>query len=573
MKIKSVTPCLEGFSLTLVLVFTGVLFLLLSGVLALTTTNATLTQRYNEYYDSVAAAEAATEKVVASMASDFQNSGVNGVDGNLANYGASIPTPAEVNDWANYQFSDPSGGPSATYVTKLTAWQFTDLNWKYTGFKGSNSTYRIISNARNTASAYGITSAVKQEIQLVSIPLFEFEVFYALDMEICPGAGGLTFNGRVHDNATIYCQPSSPNTVTFLDHVTAAQKILPTNSPNDSNVRTLGTIVYQAEHDWNVSSLNLPLGISNNPTNLHALIDIPPGSESANSLLGVQRFYNKADLIILVSNATVIATSGAYNNFSTTVCPPWSSISSFVQTNITSFDKREGKSIQATQIDLQNFNSAYSGFTTQLGRPVKILYVADLRSTDSTTLSGVKLVNGQTLPANGLTIATYNPLYVKGHYNAPAGALGTANTTGTAPAALIADAVTVLSGLWNDGDGSKSLNAPARNATDTTINAAVLGGIVPSAYGNYSGGVENFLRLLEDWTSRTLTFNGSMVALFPSKTATAYWGNNSDISRPPQRAYAFDLNFKDNAKLPPGTPEVRTIIHAAWNITQANSTQ
>ena len=101
----------------------------------------------------------------------------------------------------------------------------------------------------------------------------------------------------------------------------------------------------------------------------------------------------------------------------------------------------------------------------------------------------------------------------------------------------------------------------------------MLGGIVPSAYGNYSGGVENFLRLLEDWTSRTLTFNGSMVALFPSKTATAYWGNNSDISRPPQRAYAFDLNFKDNAKLPPGTPEVRTIIHAAWNITQANSTQ
>src|SRR2546426_15464 len=404
MKIKSLTPSLEGFSLALVLVFTGVLFLLLSGVLALTTTNGNLTQRYNEYYDSVAAAEAATEKVVASMASDFQSSGVSGVDGNLANYSASIPTPAEVNDWSNYQFNDPSGGPDATYVTKLTAWQFTDLNWKYSGFKGSNSTYRIISNARNTASAYGITSAVKQEIQIASIPLFEFEVFYALDMEICPAAGGLTFGGCVHGNGMIYCQPSSPNTVTFLDHVTATQKILHTNSPNDSNVRTLGTIVYQAEHDWNVSSLNLPLGISNNPTNLHALIDIPPGSESANSLLGLQRFYNKADLIILVSNTTVTATSGAYNNFSTTVCPPWSSISSFVQTNITSYDKREGKSIQATQIDLQNFNSAYGGFTTQLGRPVKIFFVVGLRSTSSTTLSGGKLINGQTLPANGLTI-------------------------------------------------------------------------------------------------------------------------------------------------------------------------
>ena len=185
----------------------------------------------------------------------------------------------------------------------------------------------------------------------------------------------------------------------------------------------------------------------------------------------------------------------------------------------------------------------------------------------------MKLINGQTLPANGLTIATYNPLYVKGHYNAPAGALGTANTAGTAPAALIADAITVLSVVWNDADASKRLNTPARVANDTTINAAVLGGIVPSANGNYSGGVENFLRLLEDWTSRTLTFNGSMVALFPSQIATANWGNNNDISNPPRRAYAFDTNFKDYAKLPPGTPEVRTIIHAAWNITQANSTQ
>jgi len=101
MKTKPIRRCGDGFSLALVLVFTGVLFLLLSGVLAWMTTNGNLTQRYNEYFDSVAAAEAATEKVVASMARDFQNSGVNGVDGNLANYGASIPTPAEVNDWAN----------------------------------------------------------------------------------------------------------------------------------------------------------------------------------------------------------------------------------------------------------------------------------------------------------------------------------------------------------------------------------------------------------------------------------------------------------------------------------------
>ena len=372
MKTKPIRRCGDGFSLALVLVFTGVLFLLLSGVLAWMTTNGNLTQRYNEYFDSVAAAEAATEKVVASMARDFQNSGVNGVDGNLANYGASIPTPAEVNDWANYQFNDPSGGPNATYVTKLTLWQYTNLNWKYTGFKGSNSTYRIISNARNTASGYGITSAVKQEIQLASIPLFEFGVFYAPDMELCALNTDFTVPGRVHCNGTIYSMPNQVS-VTYAGDVTAAQKILPTKSPKDGSTwsRTLGTNIYRGEHDWNVSSLNLPLGTNNAPTNLHALIEIPP-SPDAGTPLGQQRYYNKADLIILVSNTNVTATSGAYNNFSTTVCPPWSSISSFVQTNITSYDKREGKSIQATQIDLQQFNSAYGGLTTQLGRPVKM---------------------------------------------------------------------------------------------------------------------------------------------------------------------------------------------------------
>src|SRR5207302_5803414 len=139
---------------------------------------------------------------------------------------------------------------------------------------------------------------------------------------------------------------------------------------------------------------------------------------------------------------------------------------------------------------------------------------------------------------------------------------GSTNTSGTVPASLIGDAFTILSGDWKDSDGGKAIKNPARNATNTTVNAAVLAGIVPSAGGNYSGGVENFLRLLEDWTSKTLTFNGSMVALFPSQTATAPW-DTDDIYVAPNRAFAFDVNFKDATKLPPGTPEVRTIIHAA----------
>ena len=564
MKANSYQRHCAAASLPLVLVFTAVSFLMLSGVLLWTTTTGALTARHNEYYTTLAAAEAATEKVIAKISRDFQNLGVNGVDSNLSSYGALVPTQSEVGDWANYSFADPVNGPNATYVTRVANWQYTDLNWQYTSFKGHAATYRVISNTRNTASGKNITPSLKQDVQIADIPLFEFGVFYTLDMEICPGSSDMIFTGRVHGNGSIYCQPGTPRTVTFMDHVTAAQTILHTASPNDSSIRTLGTVVYQAEHDWNTSSLNLPIGTNNNPALVHGIIEVPPTSEPTNSLMGLQRYYNKADLIILVSNSTAVAKSGAYNNFSVNV--PWTNISQFVNTNASFYSSRENKTIQATEIDVQQFTNTYGYLSGVLGRPVKVLYVADLRTQTSSTESGVRLIHGQTLPANGLTVATCNPLYVKGHYNAPSASLGTTNTTQTFPASLVADAITILSASYSEPNGGNA-------ASDTTINAALIAGIVPSAGGVYSGGVENFFRLLENWSSRTLTVNGSIVALFPSQIATASWGASGVYSPPQQRAYSFDFNFKDVNKLPPGTPEVRTLIRAAWNITQAGSTQ
>ena len=129
------------------------------------------------------------------------------------------------------------------------------------------------------------------------------------------------------------------------------------------------------------------------------------------------------------------------------------------------------------------------------------------------------------------------------------------------PASLIGDSINVLSTAWSDANSS--LGIASRKANDTTVNAAVLGGIVPSGGGYYSGGVENFPRFLEDWGSRTLTYTGSMVVMFNSKAATAPWGG-AEVYSPPARNWAFDINFLDATKLPPGTPEVRAIIRSEW---------
>ena len=558
-----------GFSLLMVMLFIGLGLLLMTGVLNYSSANSTATDRYNEYYTTLAAAEAATEKVVGNISRHFHNSGVPGVDSQLVNLANLYPTGAELasaglaDEWGNYDFLNPGGGNNSTYVAKVANELYTGLNWKYAGFFGSNATYRIISNVRRASSGRNIVAALRQDVQVASIPLFEFGIFYALDMEISPSQD-MTLTGRVHCNTNIYASPSNPRIVTFAGDVTSAHKILRQPHPDDGPRTPPFAVNFLAAQDWNVASLKLPIGRTNAPNTLapntpaalREIINIPPSAESPTSLLGKQRYYNKADLIILVTNATPPISATDRNGVSVPAVTNFVSVA----TN-TFYNVRENATIQSTVIDIQAFTSQYGA----LGNP-KIIYVADRRYTNA----GVRIINGQTLPGP-LTIATMNPLYVKGHYNASDLTPGSTNTSATKPASLIADAITLLSGSWDDSNSTNSL--PSRQASDTTINAAVIAGIVPSNGGSYSGGVENFIRLLEQWGfSRTLTFNGSIVALYESQIATGPWGGVGVYS-PPLRRYAFDGNFGAGnvAKLPPGTPYLRTLIRGQWVITQANA--
>jgi len=50
-----------------------------------------------------------------------------------------------------------------------------------------------------------------------------------------------------------------------------------------------------------------------------------------------------------------------------------------------------------------------------------------------------------------------------------------------------------------------------------------------------------------------------MVVLFPSQIATGLWQGSGavlGIYNPPIRNWAFDRNFDEPVKLPPGTPQV-----------------
>jgi hypothetical protein len=184
----------------------------------------------------------------------------------------------------------------------------------------------------------------------------------------------------------------------------------------------------------------------------------------------------------------------------------------------------------------------------------------------------LKLTNGGIYApfTNGLTIASENPVYVQGDFNATA-----ASTTaaGAIPSALIADSVTLLSNAWND---IRSFTSPGqaqgrRNATTTGYRMAVVAGkslafpkpaSTDASFGS-DGGAHNFMRNLEYWTTGGIIqrYRGSLVSFFISRQATGTFKCCAyDVyNKPDVRDMAFDTDFLLPSRLPPGTPMFRDV--------------
>lgn len=577
MKTKLLLPrAPRAYILLVTMVFVGLGVLLLMTIMNWTSETSRLTDRNNEYYSSAAAAEAATEKILVHISRDYLNGGGGSVNGNLANYSTMIPTTAENSYWGNYTFINPSTKANGSvFVDQYQASTYTVLDSQYQGLSGYQSIYRIIANAQLTNSHNGTLQAgVEQFVATEAIPLFQFAIFYNEDLEINPNPN-MVVTGRVHSNGSIYADPA--NSLVFSNDVTATGTINLTFKPGDpSGARVSGTphVTFDGEHDGGVSSLNLPIGTNSTTTNVYQILQPPQAGDS--TAMSSQRMYNKADLLILVSNAGVTVKSGPYLGgiVKTVSTNQWTNF--FTITNVI-FNARENANVLTCQLDIGKFDSWVTNSTNLLipllsavdETYVCKVYIADFR-TGTGKEPGVYLKNGKQLPPNGLTIATPDPVYIQGDYNIKTNgahsSLSMNSTAYTYPSAVMGDAITILSDSWNDANSSGALSS--RVATTTTVNTALLVGIVPTGVHNgtsyYSGGVENFPRFLEDWSSATFWYNGSMVAMFNSQIATAPWGSNANTYSPPTRDWAFDQNFSNQNKLPPGTPLILTMERMNW---------
>jgi len=569
----------KGYALLLTLFFVGIALLIFSSTFTWTSSSSIVTERNNTYNRAVAAAEASTERVLSYMSRDFASQSYNPLA--VAAYRDLIPT----NDWAEqYEFEDGNGTLDQVWVQSSTGMVMTNLDSQFTGLYGFVYNCRVRSNARPIGSAFSdVAAGVRQDFQLAAIPVFQFAIFYTLDLEINPGPS-MRITGKVHGNRDIYASPG--NSLYFADAVGAVGKIYHHRHPDDPQSSSGILPVYNGLRVEGDSSLTLPIGLSNSPSAVVQILDAPPLGEDPRSTFGRQRYHNKADLIITttVTNTLLVSFNSFGDGTSLTPIPDASlrtgSNYTFIRTNASFYDYREGKQVLGTEIDVASFNrwmttnSVGTSLVAKRGRELNSVYVNDERSV-SGRLTAVRVVNGQTLPAAGLTVVTPRPLYVKGHYNAADVAVGSTNTAATKPASLVGDAITVQSGSWSDAYNSGT-GLSSRPAANTTVNAAFLAGIVQTTNTagtkKYSGGVENFPRFLENWSSRTFTYNGSMVVMFPSRFATKFWvAPGSTVYNAPNRRWAFDSNFLNMTKLPPCTPQVQKLVRGQWMVVAADA--
>ena len=135
--------------MVIVLFFCAIGLMLLATTLNRASGNSTLTNRRNAYYDAMEASEAATEKVISEMTSDFLNSGAATVSGKNSVYHGRIPLSSENARWNKFQFKDEQGNKDSTEVDLISDWASTNLISQYQGLKGYAATYRITSYAQS----------------------------------------------------------------------------------------------------------------------------------------------------------------------------------------------------------------------------------------------------------------------------------------------------------------------------------------------------------------------------------------------------------------------------------------
>ena len=457
------------------------------------------------------------------------------------------------------------------------------------GQQPTNATFNYIASVDVTLPTLkgNIVTQIRRVFQKEQVSPWAFAIFYVDPLEIHPGPL-FKVTGPVHTNSDLY---TAHNTLQFFDKVTYGGKWYNAYMPGDCRTDPPTSPLFLLSPP-DVAPAKQPFGLDasrifnsgdTNPNNdsYHELIDIP----TINPATGVryadplqdQRYYDQAAIKILIDGSNVITvmkldgTVVTASSASSSDKKLYNAITApgVITTGEQIYDNREvapPAKVRLTTLHVDQLLAKVNDTTNGIpsSRWNGVVYITDTSYTPSTR-RGIRLKGGNVLPNGGLTVASANPVYIQGDYNTGSGTVPSNNgdplnptvasyDKSSRPASVIADAVNILSNAWVDTNANNS------TASNTTVNTAIVSGIVPTANCHYSGGAENFPRFIENWDNKTFTYYGSMVELYNSKQAVGTW--DTAVYSPPLRQWYFDTDF--NTHTPPGTLMLYNYIKSRW---------
>ena len=472
--------------------------------------------------------------------------------------------------------------PVNSYGAPIASPAYTLINLPgYAGWTGKN--YGYLASVRLTETTNGgrtIKYGAKRAINYSVVPLFQATAFFEDNLELYKTAT-MTIGGLVHTNSTAYVSSSSTAnpSLTFTGNLSYVRGYSDDAAPpmaylwSGYSANSAFPPSYPSGISASVHEVKRMEPLGTDPASVLDTNDANPNNDSMRELIepptntgtypdptpiSQRRLYNKAGIIIKVTGSTYsVTTQNGASLSSRQVTALKGSLS-----QQTIYDRREGKWVDVTTLDVNKAKTNITSGGPNEAGPLEdtsfnnILYIYDDDSTYADP-KAVRLTNGDVLPSGGLTVASENPVYIQGDYNVGK----TSDYSDRVPSAVFGDAVTILSNNWKDSNSSSALSG--RQASNTTVNTAIVAGFLPSGWVNelgaqygYSGGLNNFPRFLETWSGDTFTYNGSMIELFTSKIATGEW-DTGNIYSPPNRNWNFDSQFVDNP--PPGSLDAVTI--------------
>ncbi len=566
----------KGAALLLAVVILVLLTFLGIAVLQNSSTDVNIAGNYKTDVKAFYAAEAGISKGVSKLTKAFTDSGLVEVEPDSVTFSTEADETYDAAD-SSYTFSIPGSNAKVRYRIRST-------DWKISG-PYSVKEYFIQSAAVDSNSR--AAQALQQKVTVKRSSLFRYAVFYKDDLEIVPGPD-MTIRGPIHTNKNMFL--SSGNNLYFNSEMTAAgyifrgKKVENTSGGNVYIKNKSGTdIALTTSNDaitplagFNHIDLSDPFkgnGTSNPPSDPSDTWKVDPNwANDATSTWGglvrdramginekplpavssIERggyYEQKAGLKVITDNSGMIRVYDQNNSLI-----PFSNFPAGTFTNSSFHNGREQMTVRTTDIDMtklvaSGYYPANGAIYASREDAVKDAAPNDNTPDPSRKPHGIRITNGALLP-NALTFTSNNPVYVQGDFNRHTNADPLLDTW--KPAGILGDAVTILSNSWSDAGNASANMQPASN---TEVNAAFIAGIrntqVQGA-ANYSGGLENYPRFLEDWSaSKTLKWRGSFIQLWQSLFSTGMWTGTGGYYSPPIRDWGYDARFGDPSSFPP----------------------